>query len=96
MTRAVLGSAARSFRRTALAGLALIAAVGLSRAGDRCTDIAQAMGHDASAGVDDVESTIKTLIDHGAVLGLTDDRGKTARDIARGLGHERAAKLLER
>ena len=55
-----------------------------------------ASGYDASAGVDDVEATIKTLIDHGAALDLKDDRGKTARDIARGLGNERAAKLLER
>jgi uncharacterized protein len=55
-----------------------------------------AAGHDASAGVDDVDATIKTLIEHGAALELKDDRGKTAADIARGLGHERAAKLLER
>jgi uncharacterized protein len=55
-----------------------------------------AAGYDASAGVDDVDSTIKTLIEHGAELDLKDDRGKTAADIARGLGRERAAKLLER
>jgi uncharacterized protein len=55
-----------------------------------------AAGHDASAGVDDVDATIKTLIEHGAALDLKDDRGKTAADIARGLGRERAAKLLER
>ena len=55
-----------------------------------------AAGHDVSAGVDDVDATIKTLIDHGASLELEDDRGKTAADIARDLGHARAAKLLER
>jgi ankyrin repeat protein len=60
------------------------------------TALMWAAGHDASAGVDDVDATIKTLIDHGAALDLKDDRGKTAADIARGLGHERAAKLLER
>jgi ankyrin repeat protein len=60
------------------------------------TALMWAAGHDASAGVDDVEATIKTLIEHGAALDLKDDRGKTAADIARGLGHERAAKLLER
>ena len=55
-----------------------------------------AAGHDVSAGVEDIEATIKTLIEHGAALDLKDDRGKTAADIARDLGHERAAKLLER
>jgi uncharacterized protein len=60
------------------------------------TALMWAAGHDASAGVDDVDATIKTLIDRGAALDLKDDRGETAADIARGLGHERAAKLLER
>jgi ankyrin repeat protein len=45
---------------------------------------------------DVVDATIKTLIEHGAALELKDDRGKTAADIAHDLGHERAAKLLER
>ena len=60
------------------------------------TALMWAAGYDASAGVDDVDATIKTLIEHGAALDLKDDRGKTAADIARGLGRERAAKLLER
>jgi ankyrin repeat protein len=60
------------------------------------TALMWAAGHDASTGVDDVDATIKTLIEHGAALDLKDDRGKTAADIARDLGHERAAKLLER
>ena len=60
------------------------------------TALMWAAGYDASAGVDDVDATIKTLIEHGAALDLKDDRGKTAADIARDLGHERAAKLLER
>jgi uncharacterized protein len=60
------------------------------------TALMWAAGHDASAGVDDVEATIKTLIAHGAALDLKDDRGKTAADIAQGLGHEPAAKLLAR
>jgi ankyrin repeat protein len=59
------------------------------------TALMWAAGHDESAGVDDVDATIKTLIEHGAALDLKDDRGKTAADIARGLGHEGAAKLLE-
>jgi uncharacterized protein len=60
------------------------------------TALMWAAGHDASTGVDDVEATIKTLIEHGAALDLKDDRGKTAADIARDLGHERAVKVLER
>ena len=60
------------------------------------TALMWAAGYDASAGVDDVDATIKTLIEHGAALDLKDDRGKTAADIAHDLGHERAAKLLER
>jgi uncharacterized protein len=60
------------------------------------TALMWAAGHDASAGVDDVAATLKALIDHGAALDLKDDRGKTAADIARELGHERATELLER
>jgi uncharacterized protein len=60
------------------------------------TALMWAAGYDASAGVEDVDATIKTLIEHGATIDLKDDRGKTAADIARGLGHERAAKLLDR
>ena len=60
------------------------------------TALMWAAGHDASAGVDDVAATIKTLLAHGAELDPKDDRGKTAADIARGLGHEEAAKLLAR
>ena len=59
------------------------------------TALMWAAGHDASAGVDDVEATLKALIDHGAALDLKDDRGNTAADIARALGHERATKVLE-
>jgi ankyrin repeat protein len=60
------------------------------------TALMWAAGHDASAGIDDVEATLKLLIDHGAALNLKDDRGKTAADIARALGHERALAVLER
>jgi len=53
-------------------------------------------GPRASAGVDDVEATTRTLVEHGAALDLKDDRGKPPADIARDLGRERAAMLLER
>ena len=46
------------------------------------TALMWAAGYDASAGVEDVDATIKTLIEHGAALDLKDDRGKTAADIA--------------
>jgi hypothetical protein len=69
------------------ASLALISVTDALRAADRCADTAQA--------VEGLAATIKTLIDHGATVGLN-DRSKTAADIARGLGHERASKLLER
>jgi len=59
------------------------------------TALMWAAGHDASAGVDDVEATIKTLVAHGAAVDLKDDRDKTAADIARDLGHERALRALE-
>ena len=60
------------------------------------TALMWAAGHDASAGIDDVAATIKTLIERGATLNLRDDRGKTAADIARDLGHQPAAALLIR
>jgi uncharacterized protein len=60
------------------------------------TALMWAAGHNASTGVDDADSTIMTLVEHGAAQDLKDDRGKTAADIARGLGYERAVKLLVR
>ena len=65
------------------------------RYGHGLTALMWAAGPDASAGNEDVDATLKALIDHGAVLDLKDDRGKTAADIARGLGREREAKMLE-
>ncbi len=79
--------------------VALMIAVGVDvnrRYAHGLTALMWASGHDASAGVDDVEATLKALIDHGAALDLKDDRGKTAADIARDLGHEPAAALLTR
>jgi ankyrin repeat protein len=65
------------------------------RYGHGLTALMWAAGHDASAGVEDVRATLKLLIDRGAALNLKDDRGKTAADIARDLGDEQSAKLLE-
>ena len=65
------------------------------RYGHGLTALMWAAGHDPSAGVEDVEATLKLLIEHGAALDLKDDRGKTAGDIARGLGSEQAAKMLD-
>ena len=62
------------------------------------TALMWAAGHDVSAGVDDVEATLKLLIERGAALELKDDRGKTAADIARGSHCEMTGrvKLLRR
>jgi uncharacterized protein len=65
------------------------------RYGHGLTALMWAAGPDASAGNEDVDATLKALIDRGALLDLKDDRGKTAADIARGLGREREAKMLE-
>ena len=59
------------------------------------TALMWAAGHDASAGVEDVEATLKLLIERGAARDLKDDRGDTAAEIARQLGYERAAKMLQ-
>ena len=96
------GARARSFTPPAaamprLSRLLLQAGVDVNRRyAHGLTALMWAAGHDASTGVDDVNSTIKTPIQHGAALDLKDDRGKTAANIARDLGHERAAKVLER
>ena len=59
------------------------------------TALMWAAGYDEASGVEDVDATLKLLIGRGAARDLKDDRGKTAADIARALGHSRAAKLLE-
>ena len=63
------------------------------RYGHGLTALMWAAGHDASAGVDDVDATLKLLVDRGAQRDLKDDRGETAADIARKLGREREAKM---
>jgi uncharacterized protein len=65
------------------------------RYGHGLTALMWAAGHDASAGIEDVEATLRLLLDRGALLDLRDDRGQTAGDIARGLGREREGKMLE-
>ena len=65
------------------------------RYGHGLTALMWAAGHDAGAGVEDVDAALKLLIERGAQRALTDDRGKTAADIARGLGRERESKMLE-
>ncbi len=79
--------------------VALLIGVGVDvnrRYGHGHTALMWAAGHDAGAGVDDVDATLKVLLDHGAERDHKDDRGKTAADIARGLGREREARMLER
>ena len=91
---AIVYAAGRAYAPT----VALLIAAGVDvnrRYSHDLTALMWAAGHDASAGVDDVDATLKALIDHGAALDLKDDRGQTAADIGRELGHERAAKLLQ-
>ena len=59
------------------------------------TALMWAAGHDASTGVEDVDATLRLLVDRAARRDAKDDRGETAADIARKLGREREAKMLE-
>jgi ankyrin repeat protein len=65
------------------------------RYGHGLTALMWAAGPDASAGSEDVDATLKTLIDRGAARDLKDDRGKSAADIARALGRERESAMLQ-
>jgi ankyrin repeat protein len=64
------------------------------RYGHGLTALMWAAGHDASEGSQDVEATLKLLLARGADRDAKDDRGKTAADIARNLGHAREATIL--
>ncbi len=58
------------------------------------TALMWAAGHDASEGSEDVEATLDLLLARGADRDAKDDRGETAADIARNLGHASEAKML--
>ena len=58
------------------------------------TALMWAAGYADGAGVDDIEGVVALLIAHGAALDTRDDRGKTALDIARDLGHPEIADHL--
>jgi ankyrin repeat protein len=60
------------------------------------TALMWAAGPDASAGVEDVEKTVRLLVERGAALELKDDRSMTAADIARSAGRDNVAKILSR
>ena len=79
-----------------IVGVLIDAGVDVNRHyGHGLTALMWAAGHDAGAGVEDVDATLKLLIDRGAQRDLKDDRGETAADDARSLGREREAKILE-
>jgi ankyrin repeat protein len=65
------------------------------RYGHGLTALMWAAGPDASAGIEDVDATLRVLVERGAQRDLKDDRGETAADIARKLGRESEAKMLE-
>jgi uncharacterized protein len=80
---------------TAVVALLLDSGVDVNRRyAHNLTALMWAAGHDASAGSEDVEATVKLLVARGATLALQDDRGKTAAEIARSLGRDRLASLL--
>ncbi len=58
------------------------------------TALMWAAGYAEGAGVDDIKETVALLIARGAALDIRDDRGKTAQDIARDLGHRDIADYL--
>jgi ankyrin repeat protein len=64
------------------------------RYGHGLTALMWAAGHDASEGSQDVEATLNLLLARGADRDAKDDRGETAADIARHLGHARELKIL--
>ncbi len=57
------------------------------------TALMWAAGHDSSTGVEDVDATLRLLVDRAARRDAKDGRGETAADIARKLGRE--AKMLK-
>ncbi len=62
--------------------------------GHGLTALMWAAGHDASEGREDVEATLDLLLARGADRAAKDDRGETAADIARDLGHADEAKRV--
>jgi ankyrin repeat protein len=53
-----------------------------------------AAGYADGAGIEDIKQVIALLIAHGAALDMRDDRGHTAYEIARDLGHREVADFL--
>ena len=58
------------------------------------TALMWAAGYADGAGIDDVKEVLTLLIARGAALDAHDDRGKTATEIARDLGHAEIADYL--
>jgi uncharacterized protein len=58
------------------------------------TALMWAAGYADGAGVDDIKEVLALLIARGAALDARDDRGKTAIEIARDLGHSEIADYL--
>jgi uncharacterized protein len=58
------------------------------------TALMWAAGYAEGAGIDDIKESVALLIARGAAADMRDDRGKTAHDIARDLGHREVADYL--
>ena len=80
---------------TPVVALLLDAGVDVNRRyGHNLTALMWAAGHDAAAGSQDIEATVKLLLARGAKADMKDDRGMTAADIARSLGYDQIVTLL--
>ena len=67
-----------------------------ARYGNDLTALMWAAGHDDGAGVLDVDGTVTLLLDRGALIDASDNRGRTALMIAAELGHASVVELLLR
>jgi ankyrin repeat protein len=90
---AILYAASRGF--TPVVARLIEAGVDVNRKYEHgLTALMWAAGYADGAGIDDIKGVLALLIAHGAALDTRDDRGKTALDIARDLGHPEIADHL--
>ena len=90
---AIVYAASRGFAR--VVAQLIEAGVDVSRRYEHgLTALMWAAGYADGAGIDDIKDVLALLIARGAALDARDDRGKTAIEIARDLGHAEIADYL--
>jgi len=90
---AILYAASRGFTR--VVARLIEAGVEVNRGYEHgLTALMWAAGYADGAGIDDIKQVISLLIARGAALGVRDDRGHIAYEIARDLGHREVADFL--